>query len=119
LVWLLSSTNLPVVVMAIGRLREQNPDPCEIAPALTNSLPHARLAALGALLRISDKAAVDYTVSCLRDPNEAIRWMVRSNLRRLTGQKLGAVPASWEKWWAENRETFTPLPSGRQRRERN
>ena len=38
---------------------------------------------------------------------------MRSQLRRLTGQKLGADPAAWEAWWAANRETFTPSPPGR------
>jgi hypothetical protein len=119
LVRLLSSTNLPVVLMALARLRENNLSPGELAPLLTSSLPHARLAALGALRRMGDKVAVEYMISCLRDPNEAIRWMVRSNPRRLTGQKLGADPAVWEKWWADNKETFTPPLAGSQRSERN
>jgi HEAT repeat protein len=119
LVRLLSSTNLPVVSMAFGRLREDNLDPSELAPLLTSPLPHARLMGLGALVRIGDKAAVERLVAMLRDPNEAIRWMVRSNLRRFTGQKLGADPAAWEKWWAENKETFTPPPPGRAGLRRN
>ena len=110
---LLSSTNLPVVAMAVARLREQNLDPSELAPLLTNSLPQSRMFGLGALARSGDKAAIDRIVSMLRDPNEAVRWMVRSNLRRITGQKLGADPAAWEKWWAENKETFTPPLPGR------
>jgi HEAT repeat protein len=113
LVRLLSSTNLPVPSLAAERLLRENPDPNELAPLLTNSLPHLRLVGLNTLLRMGDKAAIDRIVSMLRDPNEAIRWMVRSNLRRLTGQKLGADPAAWEKWWTENKETFTPLPPGR------
>jgi HEAT repeat protein len=110
---LMSSTNLPVVSMAVRRLREENLDPSELAPLLTNSLPQVRMLGLGALLRTGDKAAVERIVSMLRDPNEAIRWLVRSNLRRLTGQKLGADPVAWEKWWAENKETFAPPPPGR------
>jgi HEAT repeat protein len=116
---LLSSTNLPVVSMAVARLREQNLDPSELAPLLTNSLPQSRILGLGALARSSDKAAIDRIVSMLRDPNEAVRWVVRSNLRRITGQKLGADPAAWEKWWAENKETFTPPPPGRAGLRRN
>jgi hypothetical protein len=48
----------------------------------------------GALTRIGDKAAVDRLVASLRVPNESIRWLVRSNLRRLPGQKIGADPAA-------------------------
>ena len=119
LVRLLSSTNPPVRSLAAGRLCRENLDPNELALLLTNSLPHVRLLGLGALLRIGDKAAIERIVASLRDPNEAIRWMVRSNLRRLTGQKLGADPAAWEKWWAENKETFTPPPPGRAGLRRN
>jgi HEAT repeat protein len=113
LVRLLSSTNRPVVSMALARLREQNPDPSELAPLLTNSLPFARLIGLLDLGRVGDKAAVERIVSMLRDPNEGIRWTVRSTLRQLTGQKLGADPAAWEQWWAENKKTFTPRPTRR------
>jgi HEAT repeat protein len=119
LVRLLSSTNQPVVSMAVVRLREQNVEPIDLAPVLTNSLPLARFMGIAALARMGDKAAIDHIVAMLRDPNEAIRWMVRSNLRRLTGQKLGADPAAWEKWWAENKETFTPPSPGRAGLRRN
>jgi hypothetical protein len=64
--------------------------------------------ALGSLARIGDKPAVERMVSMLHDPNEAIRWRVRSNLRGASGQMLGADPAAYEKWWAANKETFTP-----------
>ena len=105
--------------MAARRLRAENLDPTELAPLLTNSQPHVRMLGLGALVRIGDKATIERIVSSLRDPSEAIRWMVRSNLRRITGQKLGADPAAWEKWWAENKETFAPPPPGRAGLRRN
>jgi hypothetical protein len=57
---------------------------------------------------MNDKPAVERMVSMLHDSSEAICWRVRSNLRRATGQKLGADPAAYEKWWAENKDTFTP-----------
>jgi hypothetical protein len=119
LVGLLSSTNLSVVRLAVGRLREQNLQPSELAPLLTNSLLYARVIALGAVARMGDKAAVECLVGSLRDSNEAIRWLVRSNLRRLTGQKLGAEPAAWEQWWRENEKTFTPRLTGRPGLQRN
>jgi hypothetical protein len=107
---LFSSTNLPVLSTAFTRLRHTLITD-EVAPLLTNSLPQARMMGLGVLSRIGDTAAVDRIVSMLHDPNEAIRWRVRSDLRRLTGQKLGADPAAYEKWWAANKDTFTPRPS--------
>ena len=116
---LLSSTNLPVVSIALGRLRDQNLQPSELAPLLTNSLPYARVIALGAVAGMGNKVAVECLVASLRDPNEGIRWLVRSNLRRLTGLKLGADPAAWEQWWKENGRTFTPQPTGRSGSGRN
>ena len=70
-------------------------------------------------MKKGNKAAVECLVASLRDPNEGIRWLVRSNLRRLTGLKLGADPAAWEQWWKENGRTFTPQPTGRSGRGRN
>jgi HEAT repeat protein len=109
LVRLLSYTNLPTVSIAFNQLRKDITLD-ELTPLMTNSLPMARMMALGVLGRMGDKVAVERMVSMLHDPNEAIRWRVRSNLRRATGQSLGADPAAYEKWWAENKETFTPRP---------
>jgi HEAT repeat protein len=105
---MLSSTNLPVVSMGFTGLRRQGLEQRELAPLLTNSLPMARLMGLGELTRIGDKAAVEQIVAMLHDSNEGVRWRVRESLRRLSGLKLGADPAAWEKWWAENKETFVP-----------
>lgn len=104
---LLSSNDPCTVEMATwGR----DPGVNDISRLLTNSLPMARLKGLVALLQIGDQTAMDRLVSMLRDPNEGIRWVVRQNLRRLTGLRLGPDAATWEKWWAENRETFAPKP---------
>jgi hypothetical protein len=114
LVRLLSYTNLPTISIAFNRLRNDITLD-EVSPLITNSLPIARMMALGVLGQIGNKPAVDRMVSMLHDPNEAIRWRVRSNLRHATGQQLGADPAAYEKWWAENKETFTPRPQNRLR----
>jgi HEAT repeat protein len=62
--------------------------------------------ALGVLERMADKLAVNRIISMLHDPHEVVRWRVRAALRRLTDQKLGADPAAYEKWWAENKDTY-------------
>jgi HEAT repeat protein len=114
LIHLFSSTNLSVVSTAFTRLRSTlSLD--ELAPLFTNSLPMARMMGLGELVHIGDKKAVDRIISMLRDSNEGVRWYVRSDLRRLTGQLLGADPASYEKWWAENKEAFVPQPRAQDR----
>jgi len=115
LVHLLSYTNLPTVSVAFNQLRKDITLD-EVTPLMTNSLPMARMIALGVLGQMADKPAVERMVSMLHDPNEAICWRVRSNLRRATGQKLGSDPDAYEKWWAENKETFTPQPTSFGRR---
>ena len=107
LVHLLSYTNLPTVSVAFNQLRKDITLD-EVTPLMTNSLPMAHMIALSMLGQMADKPAVERMVSMLHDPNEAICWRVRSNLRRATGQKLGSDPDAYEKWWAENKETFTP-----------
>lgn len=104
LVRLFTSTNLPVLSTAFTRLR-YSLTVDELAPLLTNSMTMARLMALGELTGICSKEATDRIVTLLRDPNEIVRYRARAALRSLTGQKLGADPAAYEKWWKENRET--------------
>jgi hypothetical protein len=112
---LFSSTNLPVLSYAFTPLRDKLQAE-DVRPLMTNSLPMARLMALGVLARLANKAAVASIVSMLRDPNEAVAWRVRSSLRRLTGQKLGADPAAYENWWAKNKETFVAIVPPRRSR---
>jgi hypothetical protein len=110
---LLGSTNLAVVSSAFTPLRYKRYkfQLDDLNPLITNSLPMARLIALGVLTEMADKPAVERIISLLHDPNEAIRWQVRSALRRLTGQKLGANSVAYEKWWAENKATYVPMPT--------
>lgn len=109
---LLSSTNPAVVRMTLWELRNQHLEPDDISPLLTNSLPLARVAGLVALLHIGSTAAMDRIVAMLRDPDKRLRWAARQNLRGLSGKKVGAKAAAWEKWRAENRETFAPAAPG-------
>ena len=104
------STNLPVVSSAYTELWNGNLSLDEIEPLLTNSLAGARIMGVRSLTRIGDKRSVDRIVAMLRDPNDAIRWQTRCKLRLLTGQKLGPEPAAYEKWWAENKDNYTPPP---------
>ena len=115
LVHFFSSTNVSVVSTAFLHLRDQklNLKLNELEPILTNSQVEARMIGLRPLALIGNKEAVDRLVALLHDPNEVFRWMVRARLHWLTGQSLGSDPAAWEKWWAENKNDFTPLtPSG-------
>jgi HEAT repeat protein len=103
---LLSSTNQELLNEVLPRLSPLSLD--ELPPLLTNSLAMARQIGLDELGRIPDNAAVDRIVSMLPDPDETVRWRVRATLRRVSGQNLGPDPAAYQKWWAENKDTFTP-----------
>jgi hypothetical protein len=104
---LFSSTNLAVVSVAFTRLRDKV-QINDLVPLIANPMPLARRMALGALAQMADKPAMERIVSMLHDPNEVIRWRVRSALRRLTGQALGADPDAYEKWWVENKAGYVP-----------
>jgi HEAT repeat protein len=106
LIHFFSSTNLPVVARAFIRLRHTLTLD-ELSPLLANPLPMARMMALVELERIRNKLAIDRVVAMLHDPDETVRWRVRSTLRRTTGQSLGSDPAAYEKWWKENRRIYT------------
>lgn len=107
LIPMLASGDYCMVNTALFDLGDRRLELDDISPLLTNSLPAARLQGLVALLRIGSPAAMDRIVPMVRDPDEGLSWVVRNNLRRLSGKKLGADPAAWEKWWSENRKTFS------------
>jgi HEAT repeat protein len=107
---LLSSPDPGTFKKALWYLRDSKLELDDISPLLTNSSPMVRGHGVALLMGMGrrDKTAVDRLVSMLRDPDEGLRWAVRNSLRMLSGQKLGADPAAYEKWWAENKDTFTP-----------
>ena len=110
LLHLLGSTNHEVVISAFSQLRSGDLSLQEVETVLTNTLPVVRALGIGALTRLGDKSSVDRLVAMLRDPDEFVRWRVRSSLRYLSGLKLGPDPAAWEKWWTENKQDYTPTP---------
>ncbi len=98
---------------ALAYLRDQPLEVNDISPRLTNSSPVVRGNGLTLLWQLGDRVATTRIVSMLRDPDEGLRWTARTALRVLSGEKLGADPAAWEKWWADNQDTFTPTPRRR------
>jgi HEAT repeat protein len=107
---LLSSTDPGTYRKALQYLRERKLELNDISPLLTNSSPVVRRHGVALLMSLHDRAATARIVSMLRDPDEGLRWMARNSLRWLSGKKLGPDPAVWEKWWADNKDTFTPTP---------
>jgi hypothetical protein len=96
--------------IALAYLRDFKLEVNDLSPLLTNSSPWARGNGLALLMQIRDRPATARIVSMLRDSDEGVRWTARNALRMFSGEKLGADPAAWEKWWADNQDTFTPTP---------
>ncbi len=82
----------------------------EIMALLTSRSPALRADGLIFLLGLRDRPGTAQIVAMLRDPDEAVRSQARRFLRMLSGQELGPEPEAWEKWWAQNKDTFTPVP---------
>lgn len=110
---LLASPDPGTFKMARSFLNNQNLELKDISPLLTNSSPVVRGHGMALLAGLRNKEATALIVTMLRDPDEGLRWSARNTLRMLAGIKLGAAPGAYEKWWAENKDTFTPIPRRR------
>jgi len=97
-----------VAGMAVAKLGDI-PISCEEAvPLLHNPESLARMFGLIALLQNANPQSVDLALPLLKDPNVFVKKRAVAILRVLTGQNFPPdQPKQWEKWWAENRATFT------------
>ena len=82
---------------------------CEEAkPLLHNSLGMVRMMGLAVLMIDANNQSVQLAIPLLKDPEEAIRLRAHALLTDLTGQNFPAEQAEqWEKWWEQNKATFT------------
>jgi hypothetical protein len=53
------------------------------------------------------RAAVEILVKAMRSAKGETREKIHRQLVRLTGRDLPDSAEAWEKWWEENRETFS------------
>ena len=60
----------------------------------------------GAGAAADPRAAVDILLQALASGDVETREKAHRHLIRLTGKKLPAESALWERWWQENRENF-------------
>lgn len=82
---------------------------CEEAkPLLHNSLGMVRMLGLAVLRTDANSQSVELAIQLLKDPEAAIRLRAHDVLTDLTGQNFPAEPPEqWEKWWEQNKATFT------------
>ncbi len=75
------------------------------AAALRDADWRPRMQAVQNLGKIRTKSAVDALVAALRDGRPVVAARTLRELQELTGQPIQQADV-WEKWWADNRETF-------------
>jgi hypothetical protein len=105
---LFSIPRMEVVGAAVAYLRKESISCEEAKPLLHNSLGMARMMGLGILRMNANSQSVELAIPLLKDPEEAIRLRAHDLLTDLTGQNFPAEqPEQWEKWWEQNKATFT------------
>jgi HEAT repeat protein len=105
-----SSPRLELVELAYSALQERNDEiSCEEAiPLLHNSEIVPRSLGLRILGRNASSQSVELAIPFLKDKDERMRARTHKLLRELTGQNIPVdQPEQWEKWWAENKVSFT------------
>jgi HEAT repeat protein len=97
-----------LVGMAVAELGDTPISCAEAVPLLHNPESLARTFGLIALSQNANTQSVDLALPLLNDPNVFVKKRAAAILRALTGQHFPPdQPKQWEKWWAENRATFT------------
>jgi len=72
-------------------------------PNVTLRRRAARLLALSV-----DTRVIEPLIEALADEDEQVRQFAWASLERITGQELGTDRAAWQRWWTENKDSFTP-----------
>jgi len=105
---LFSVPRMELAGAAMGRLKREGISCEEAKPLLHNSLGMARMCGLAVLAIDANSQSVELAIPLLKDPEEAIRIRSHDLLTDLTGQNFPADrPEQWEKWWEQNKATFT------------
>ncbi len=79
--------------------------------ALRDQDPRVNRKCLSVLESLATANAVGVLVRRMETADVGERWRTAAALRRLSGMSFRAVPEPWKRWWAAEKENFTP-PSG-------
>jgi hypothetical protein len=105
---LFSAPRLELAGVAVGRLKKEGISCEEAKSLLGNSLWMARMMGLAVLIADATNQSVELAIPLLKDPVDAVRIRASDALADLTGQDFPAdQPEQWEKWWEQNKATFT------------
>lgn len=99
---------MEVAAPAVAVLRDKGISCDEAKPLLQNSNGGVRMLGIAILARNETSDSVDLLIPLLKDQESFIQIRARDTLAELTGQEFPAEqPDSWEKWWSDNKSTFT------------
>jgi hypothetical protein len=105
---LFSVPRMEVAGAAVACLKQESISCEEAKPLLHNSLGRVRMMGLKVLTLNANNQSVELAITLLKDPEEVIRLRAHGLLTDLTGQNFPAEqPEQWEKWWEQNKATFT------------
>jgi HEAT repeats/von Willebrand factor type A domain/PBS lyase HEAT-like repeat len=82
----------------------------DLADLLKDRTWTVRAAAIDALGAIGTKDVVEPLIGRVGKENGRILEDLVEILARLTGQKFGPIPESWERWWEEHKEEYLGDP---------
>ncbi len=110
-----------MIILATGALGHAQPRiPKEDIPAdipsdvreqierLSSDDPAERSSAAWALGKIGDKRAVEPLIAVLKDKGSYVRYYASEALTKITGKDFGEDQAQWQKWWEQNKSSFSP-----------
>ncbi|MEJ0090687.1 MAG: DUF2330 domain-containing protein [Limisphaerales bacterium] len=105
---LFSVPRMEVAGAAVACLKRESISCEEARPLLHNSLWMARMIGLAILKMNANNQSVELAVPMLKDSEPVVRLRAHDLLTDLTGQNFPAEPPEqWEKWWQQNKATFT------------
>jgi Uncharacterized protein conserved in bacteria (DUF2330)/HEAT repeats len=105
---LFSVPRMELAGVAVGYLKKESISCEEAKPLLHNSLGMVRMIGLAVLMMNKNSQSVELAIPLLRDPEEVVQTRAHDLLTDLTGQNFPAEqPEQWEKWWEQNKTTFT------------
>ena len=116
-------------IYALGLTAEPGPSEAALVPLLDSDDVTERLLAAAALVHLGNVAGIPVLIDALGSDAQIAFWeppveawaFVRPDLLRTTGKDFGlskagtaqeaaATQAAWERWWADDQDTFS-LPS--------
>ena len=76
----------------------------QLIDSLKDADPDMKKKVIEVLRKIKDPRAIEPLIGLLGDENLAVRLKAAWALRKITGQRYGQDPSSWQDWWEGNKD---------------